>query len=83
MTPAYYDVTLQGKVLCDEESTEMLDIILNGRVFDLGWNYQIGDLYSDVLQMYMKSSTDFVSMYEKKEAKALEEIAEINATYIK
>lgn len=83
VTPAYYDVTLQGKVLRDEESTEMLDIILNGRVFDLGWNYQIGDLYSDVLQMYMKSSTDFVSMYEKKEAKALEEIAEINATYIK
>lgn len=83
VTPAYYDVTLQGKVLRDEESTEMLDIILDGRVFDLGWNYEIGDLYSDVLQMYMKSSTDFVSMYEKKEAKALEEIAEINATYIK
>lgn len=82
VTPAYYDVTLQGKVLRDEESTEMLDIILGGRVFDLGWNYQIGDLFQDTLNMFMKSSTDFVSMYEKKEAKALEEIAEINAMFV-
>ena len=82
VTPAYYEVTIQGKILRDEESLEMLDIILGGRVFDLGWNYQIGELYSDTLNMFMKNSTDFVSMYEKKEAQALEEIAEINAMFV-
>ena len=34
--PAYYDTVLHGKVVRDEESREMLDIIFNSRVVDIG-----------------------------------------------
>ena len=41
MTPAYYDITLVGKYARDEESKEMLDILLVNRTYDLwliyGW----------------------------------------------
>lgn len=44
--PAYYDVSLRTKYTRDEESMEMLDIIFNHRVFDLGdtiWCDQLRD----------------------------------------
>lgn len=34
--PAYYDQSLQGKIARDEESQDMLDIIFNNRIADLG-----------------------------------------------
>lgn len=34
--PAYYDVVLYGKVIRDEESRDMLDIIFDSRVVDIG-----------------------------------------------
>ena len=34
--PAYYDIVLHGKVVRDEESREMLDIIFDSRVVDIG-----------------------------------------------
>ena len=32
ITPAYYEITITGKGLRDEESAEMLDIILRHRI---------------------------------------------------
>ena len=37
--PAYYDVLLTSKVARDEESTEMIDIIYKGAVYDFGLNF--------------------------------------------
>jgi len=52
--PAYYDVALQGKVTRDEESSEMLDLIFNTRVFDWGdtiWCAQIRDgIFDDMMK---------------------------------
>lgn len=36
VTPAYYEKTLKGKYFRDDESSEMLDIILSTRVYDPG-----------------------------------------------
>lgn len=36
ITPAYYDITLKGKVSRDAESVDMLDLLLANRVVDLG-----------------------------------------------
>lgn len=36
LTPAFYDVTLKGKVVKDVESREMLDIIFSSKSYDLG-----------------------------------------------
>ena len=46
LTPAYYDITLQGKAVRDEESADMLDIIFASRIFDLGNMYQLGDVFN-------------------------------------
>ena len=37
--PAYYDIQLKGKFARDEESSEMLDIIFNSMVYDIGLIY--------------------------------------------
>nr|MBQ4317814.1 hypothetical protein [Clostridia bacterium] len=44
LTPAYYDVTISGKALRDEESLEMLDIIFANRVWDLGYAFSWGGI---------------------------------------
>ncbi len=59
----------------------MLDIILSTRVFDLGLLYEFGDLNSDIMTLYHNGKSDFVSMYEKKEKKALKMIDKINAYF--
>ena len=64
--PAYYEISINGKFLRDEESIEMLDIILDSRVYELammfGWN-GLGGVLED---MYRPKKRDFVSTYEKK-----------------
>ena len=42
LTPAYYEKTLVGSVIRDEESAEMLDIIFSTRVFDVGAYFKVG-----------------------------------------
>jgi ABC-type glycerol-3-phosphate transport system substrate-binding protein len=39
VSPAYYDNALKYKGARDEESIEMLDILLDGRIFDFGYVY--------------------------------------------
>ncbi|MBR4961421.1 MAG: hypothetical protein IKY52_11025 [Clostridia bacterium] len=46
LTPAYYDITLQGKAVRDEESAAMLDMIFASRIFDLGNMYLLGDVFN-------------------------------------
>jgi len=49
LTPAYYDITLNGKAIRDEESSEMLDIIFDNSVIDIGFYFRWGNLYDAVL----------------------------------
>lgn len=65
--PAYYDVSLRTKYTRDEESQEMLDIIFDHRVFDLGDTIWCGDLRDGVFEgMFMNNdraiSSKFASM---------------------
>ncbi|MCL2517130.1 MAG: hypothetical protein FWF15_01075 [Oscillospiraceae bacterium] len=71
VVPAYYEVTLKNKILRDDESVEMLDIISKTRIFDLGYIYNWGgalDLYQTLTG---KNSRDFVSEYMKIEARII------------
>ena len=81
VTPAYYDITLEGKQLRDNESAEMLDIILGNRVFDLGLFYQVGSYNEEIMNLFRNNKKDFVSMYEKHEKKALKKLDNINAAF--
>ena len=73
LMPAYYDVTITNKMIRDEDSSEMLDLILSSRVFDLGYIFNWGDLGNVPLSLFPKGG-NFVSTYEKREAKAKSEM---------
>ena len=77
LTPAYYEQALRGKYMRDDDSSEMLDIILANRVCDIGYIGNVGSLVSEFVALAKKGKSDFASMYEKREAtaqKALDKI---------
>lgn len=68
LTPAYYDVALKGKYIRDEESAEMLDIILAQRTYDLGNIFDWGGMFSTITGFATAKSPNFASAYAKKES---------------
>jgi len=65
LRPAYYDVSLKNKLMRDDESGEMLDLIFATRCYDLGHVYNWGGIFDMFGNLAQKKSTDFVSEYEK------------------
>lgn len=75
ITPAYYDISLKGKVSRDEESVEMLDLILANRVVDLGDTLFCASVRDGFLRsMYESNKRDLASVIEKNETKLQKEI---------
>ncbi|MCL1857861.1 MAG: hypothetical protein FWF92_01330 [Oscillospiraceae bacterium] len=75
LMPAFYDLCLTSKVLRDNESEGMLDIIFNNKVYDIGYIYGIGSLPTILNNLSSSKKTDFVSQFEKSQGsieKALE-----------
>jgi hypothetical protein len=70
LTPAYYEQALRGKFIRDDDSSEMLDIILANRVCDIGYTGNVGNLVTEIMSMAKKGQSDFASMYEKRESSA-------------
>ena len=66
LTSAYYETALKGKYARDEESAEMLDILLNNRVYDLAMIYGWGGIQSDYNNLVQKDNTDLSSAAAKK-----------------
>ena len=64
--PAFFDSTLTRKMMRDEDSVEMLDIILASRSYDLGMIYNWGDINGIFSSMLGKQSFTFSSDIEKK-----------------
>ncbi|MCL2771944.1 MAG: extracellular solute-binding protein [Oscillospiraceae bacterium] len=81
LKPAYYDVALKGKFMRDDESSEMLDLIMQQRVFDLGYIFDWGTLGSAYDAAVLKGNSDFTSLYDKYEAKAQDAISKLVQTY--
>ena len=67
LTPAYYNVTLQGKITRDEESRDMLDLIFENRAFDIGDIYNFGGFSEKVYRMSQTHNSDYASLYAKNE----------------
>ena len=77
LKPAYYDIVLQRKYVRDNESSEMLDIIFNTRVYDIGSVYSFNNVFLGYIEMAYKSNRDIVSFYDKnisKMEKAIEKV---------
>ena len=63
--PAYFDNTLNAKFARDEDSIRMIQIILDGRVFDFGYMYRNpGEAITGCFQTLMGNSKSFIAHYE-------------------
>ena len=77
--PALYDKLLLGKVARDNDSSAMLDIIFNNRVFDTGMIFDFSGLRTDLQVMYRDMRNDFASSLKansKKVQKNIEQLVE-------
>lgn len=77
--PAFYEVNLQGKYTRDNESGEMLEIILANRVYDLGCIYSFGDFANQYQNMTLTKNPDIASLtakYESKVTAAIDKVVE-------
>ncbi|MBE6680081.1 MAG: extracellular solute-binding protein [Ruminococcaceae bacterium] len=82
LTPAYYDKTLQGKYARDAESAEMLDIIFDSLLFDVGAYYNIAGLKDEIGKIYT-SGKSLTTIYESNRLIAESKIDEINEIFAK
>ena len=63
--PAYYDITLQGKYMRDDDSLEMLEIIFDSVIYDIGRYYNWGSMYGTISNMWNSKADTFASSFEK------------------
>ena len=81
LRPAFYDISLKGKYVRDEESEEILDLIFDSKIYDLGWLYQIGGYNERIMDLLRNFKNDFASMYDKNLSKAEKDIDKINLAF--
>ncbi|MCL1858022.1 MAG: hypothetical protein FWF92_02165 [Oscillospiraceae bacterium] len=67
---AYYDLNLTTKFVRDDDSVEMIELIMQGIIFDIGAIYGLGNMNNIVDNSIKKGENNFVSDYEKNEEKA-------------
>jgi hypothetical protein len=72
--PAYYEISLKGKHVRDDESADMLDILFNTRLYDLGSVGHFGGFETEWLRIQSNKKRDIVSIYEKSEKKIQSDI---------
>ena len=74
VVPQYYEIALKTKYTFDDESVQILDMIVNSRVFDFGYIYDAWKGMAFYTQYIIKDekSKDFASYYAKKSAASIE-----------
>ena len=72
--PAYYDTALVGQLIRDYESEEMLDIILAGRVADLGRIDNFGGVMGALNSNVQNNNPAFASTIERVERMVIRDI---------
>lgn len=81
ITKAYYEVNLRYKDLRDDESEEMLDIIFDNIVYDIGECYDFGGMHSMFYELCSSKSDAIASGIETREPSAQEKINELCELY--
>ena len=74
VTEAYYDINFMHKNLRDDESVEMLKIILASCSYDLGYMFNFGGLVDIFTPMAKRNVNTFASDYEKRAERAQKDI---------
>ncbi|MBE6611610.1 MAG: hypothetical protein E7632_03860 [Ruminococcaceae bacterium] len=74
--PAYIEVAIKGKHSRDEESIDMIDLIFDSRVIDIGDSTLCGTIRDGFIWTMMKNnSRDLASQVASNEAKILEKLS--------
>lgn len=84
MTPAYYEKTLIGTYIRDDESSGMLDIIFSSHIYDVGLYLNVGGI-RDILKS-LANDKNFVSISTIKaarEKKYNSELEKLNESFAK
>ena len=65
--PIYYDILLKEKISRDDDSRDMLDIILNGIIYDTELVFQVGNSHPGnmIKLLFGKPEKNYVSEIEK------------------
>jgi len=63
LTPAYYERTLVGRYVRDDESYDMITLEIQNRVYDIGYIYNFGGIKDGVETLSKRYSTAFASMW--------------------
>jgi len=78
--PAFYDVSLKTKYSRDDDSEEMMDLVRDSIIYDLG--YVAGGTFESIGRNLAKSeSHDFASTYAAGESAALKKLEDFNRDY--
>ena len=83
LNPAYYEITLEGKTIRDEESSDMLDIIFETRFFDVGMFYQVGSYNSSLFAQFKAGTTNYTSVIRASEKVAQKQLDKITSSFEK
>lgn len=80
--PAYVDIALQTKVARDEESVEMMQLVLDSRVMDFGYLYCGWNGWTWKLNAMFKDPGNYMSTFEKSEKSETKAYDKIIAMFI-
>ena len=69
LQPAYYEINLKGKYARDNESYEMLEIILNNTAYDIGYIYDFGGFAMSIIHYGRDKKTGYAAAFEKAQGK--------------
>ena len=81
MTGAYYDTTLTGQYFRDEDSVATLELMAETRSYDIGFYIQPANINKELIFLFRKGSTDFVSTFDSYKSAAQTALAEVNEKY--
>ena len=75
--PAFFDIVLENKAVREENAYRVLQMMHENKVFDFGFNFD-GTGYNIIKEVVVdKKSTDFASLYAKKEKAILKNFEKI------
>lgn len=81
VTPAYYQRTLEGKYVRDEDSAEMITLEIKNRMYDIGLMYDFGGLSSGITNLSTAYRTQFASMLREVQSAAEKQIKDTNEKF--
>ena len=84
LQPAYYEINLKGKYARDDESQDMLDIILSNTAHDIGNVYDFGAFSSGAFWRYGRDmKIEWASKFDKSITKMEKDIQKVITAYEK